>query len=376
MVKVYNETSLKPVSRGKYYNNRLFNDLMCFENLIERNTNYRKRGVSMASIREVAKLAGVSPATVSRVMNGTANVDDEKRERVLQAIEKTGFVPNAVARSLFKKSAKTIGLIIPSITNPFFTQMASAIEKTADEYGYRLIFCNTGTDLEKEKSSLTMLESMNADGIILTTSHDEIETYVEQCKVPVIVTDRLFREKTNNNHVHCDHYAGGRMAMEHLLDCGCEKIVCVKGPQQISSAKARYDGYRDVCRDKNIQEYTIDCDYDFNAGLSMTEELIEQYPDVDGIVACNDMVALSIYKILQKQGIKVPEQIQLIGFDGIYLSELLTPELTTIAQPIDEIGRKAAELIIHKEEDVTGETEYIFQPTLVVRQTTRKKGEA
>ncbi len=329
----------------------------------------------MASIREVAKLAGVSPATVSRVMNGTANVDDEKKERVLQAIADTGFVPNAVARSLFKKSARIIGLIIPSITNPFFTQMASAIEKTADEHGYRLIFCNTGTDLEKEKASLTMLESMNADGIILTTSHEEIEGYVNQCKVPVVVTDRLFKESKDYNHVHCDHYAGGRMAMEHLLDCGCKKIVCVKGPQQISSAKARYDGYRDICVEKGIQEYTIDCDYDFNEGLVMTEHLLKQYPDVDGIIACNDMVALSIYKVLRKNEIEVPQQIQLIGFDGIYLSGLLTPELTTIAQPIEDIGRKAAELIIHKEEDVETEKECIFQPQLVVRQTTRKKGE-
>ena len=329
----------------------------------------------MASIREVARLAGVSPATVSRVMNGTAIVDDEKRERVLQAIADTGFVPNAVARSLFKKSAKTIGLIIPSITNPFFTQMASAIEKTADKHGYRLIFCNTGTDLEKEKSSLTMLESMNADGIILTTSHDEIESYVEQCKVPVIVTDRLFKEKTDYNHVHCDHYAGGRLAMEHLVECGCKKIVCVKGPQQISSAKARYDGYKSICQERKIEECTIECDYDFNAGLTMTEELIKQYPDVDGIIACNDMVALSIYKILSKKGIDVPGQIQLIGFDGIYLSELLTPELTTIEQPIEEIGRKAAELIIYKDENDNTEKEYIFQPTLIIRQTTKKKGD-
>ena len=329
----------------------------------------------MASIREVAKLAGVSPATVSRVMNGTANVDDEKKERVLQAISDTGFVPNAVARSLFKKSARMIGLIIPSITNPFFTQMASEIEKTADEHGYRLIFCNTGTDIEKEKAALTMLISMNADGIILTTSNEDIEAYVKQCNVPIIVTDRLFEKTTNHNHVHCDHYVGGRMATEYLIECGCKKIVCVKGPQQISSAKARYDGYKDVCKEKRMEEYTIDCEYDFDAGLSMTEELIKKFSDVDGIIACNDMVAFSIYKILKKQGINVPEQIQLIGFDGIYLSELLTPELTTIAQPIEEIGRKAAELIIHKEENVTSGKEYIFKPTLIVRQTTKKKGD-
>lgn len=328
----------------------------------------------MASIREVAKLAGVSPATVSRVMNGTANVDDEKKARVLQAISETGFVPNAVARSLFKKSARMIGLIIPSITNPFFTQMASAIEKTADEYGYRLIFCNTGTDLEKEKAALTMLTSMNADGIILTTSNDEIEPYVEQCSVPVVITDRLFKKKSRNNYVHCDHYAGGRLAIEHLIDCGCKNIVCVKGPQHISSAKARYDGYRDVCKEHGIAEQTIECDYDFNAGLVTTEGMLMRYPDVDGVIACNDMVAISIYKVLRKKGIKVPEQIQIIGFDGVYLSDLITPELTTVAQPIEEIGRKAAELIIHKDEN-QGEKEYVLPAKLIMRETTRQKGD-
>ena len=329
----------------------------------------------MASIREVAKLAGVSPATVSRVMNGTANVDEDKKERVLQAISETGFVPNAVARSLFKKSAMTIGLIIPSIENPFFTQLAGAIEKTADEHGYRLIFCNTGDGIEKEKEALTMLESMNADGIILTTSHNEIEPLIEQCRVPVVITDRLIKKTSSSHYVHCDHYAGGRIAMEHLLECGCKNVVCVKGPQKISSAKSRYEGYRDVCKEQGIVEQVIDCDYDFYKGLAMTEILLQKYPKVDGIIACNDMVAISIYKVLHKKNISVPEQIQLIGFDGIYLSDLLTPELTTVAQPIEEIGRKAAELIIHKGENAEGENEFVLPAKLVMRETTRRKGD-
>ena len=116
----------------------------------------------------------------------------------------------------------------------------------------------------------------------------------------------------------------------------------------------------------------MDCDFDFDAGLVMAEELLKKYPDVDGIIACNDMVAISIYKILHKKGIDVPEQIQLIGFDGVYLSELITPELTTIAQPIEDIGKKAAELIIHREENA-GEQEYILPATLVVKETTKKK---
>lgn len=328
----------------------------------------------MSSIREVAKLAGVSPATVSRVINGTANVEAEKKERVLRAISETGFRPNEVARSLFKKSAKMIGLIIPSIQNPFFTQMSSAIEKTAEKYGYRLILCNTMGDLKKEKNAISMLSSMNADGIILTTSNEKIRTFLNKCEIPIVTMDRLISKNATAGYIHCDHYEGGRIAAQHLIDCGCKNIVCVRGPKDISSAKERYAGYRDVCKEQNMIEQTVECDYDFNAGLTAAEELLKRYPKVDGIIACNDMVAISIYKILHKKKIRVPEEVQLIGYDNVYISTLVSPELTTVAQPIEEIGVKAAELLIHKEEN--REKEFVFHAQLVVRETTmNKKGE-
>ncbi len=325
----------------------------------------------MASIREVAKLANVSPATVSRVMNGTANVDEEKKERVLRAISETGFVPNEVARSLFKKSAKTIGLLVPSIENPFFVQLANAIEKTAEEHGYRMILCGTGSAYEKEKSMIQMLTSMNADGIIMTTSNPEVKPLIEQCSIPVVITDRQSENISGCDYVHCDHYVGGRLAVKHLLECGCRNIVCMKGSQDISSAKERYEGYRDVCREKGIKEQSINCDYDFEEGLKKTEELLEKYPKVDGIIACNDMVAISVYKILHKKGISVPEQIQIVGYDNVNLASLMTPELTTVAQPIEEIGKKAAEMIIDRKDGQKTNKEYIYQATLIKRETTK-----
>lgn len=323
----------------------------------------------MASIRDVAKIAKVSPATVSRVMNGTAKVDEEKKQRVLEAIKETGFVPNEVARSLFKKSAKLIGLILPSIENPFFAQLAGAIERKADKHGYRLVLCNTGSSVEKEKSALQMLISMNADGIILTTSNDEIREYTEKCNIPVIVTDRSFNGSGSLKYVHCNHYQGGRMAAEHLISCGCKNIVCIKGPQEISSAKDRYQGYKDICQEKGIKEQTMECAYDFNEGMRVTEKLLEEYKDVDGIIACNDMVAISAYKVLIRSNIQVPKQVKLIGFDDIALSKLMTPALTTISQPVEEIGAKAAELIIFKDEST--KQEYIYEAKLVERETTR-----
>lgn len=323
----------------------------------------------MASIREVAKLAQVSPATVSRVMNGTAKVDEAKKRRVLEAIKETGFVPNEVARSLFKKSAKLIGLILPSIENPFFAQLAGAIERKADKHGYRLVLCNTGSSVEKERAAMQMLMSMNADGIILTTSNDEIREYTAKCNIPVIVTDRSFSGSDALKYVHCNHYQGGRMAAEHLISCGCKNIVCIKGPQEISSAKDRYQGYKDICQEKGIKEQTMECAYDFNEGMRVTEKLLEEYKDVDGIIACNDMVAISAYKVLIRNNIQVPKQVKLIGFDDIALSKLMTPALTTISQPVEEIGAKAAELIIFKDENT--KQEYIYEAKLVERETTR-----
>lgn len=328
----------------------------------------------MPSIREVAKLAQVSPATVSRVINGTAKVDDEKRKRVLNVISETGFVPNEVARSLFKKSAKIIGLILPTIENPFFTQLASAIEQTADEYGYRLVLCNTNDDPEKERAAFSMLASMNADGIILTTNNEETYECVNQCPIPVVITDRGIETEAWAGYIHSDHYEGGRLAAQHLIDCGCQNIVCIRGPMEISSARDRYEGYRSVCREHHRQEQVIDCSYDFKQGLEVTEELLERFPDVDGIIACNDMVAISVYKILHSKGIRVPEDVQLIGYDDIRLSVLMTPELTTIAQPVDKIGRKAAELII-RNDNHDNPKEFIFEAKLIQRDTTKMKGD-
>ena len=264
----------------------------------------------MINIREVAKLAGVSPATVSRVINGTAKVSAEKRARVLEVISATEFVPNEVARSLFRKSAKLNGLIIPSINNPYFTQVASVIEHLATDNGYRVFLCDARDDLEKEQAAIQTLVSMNADGIIIASTNERIEDYLSMCQIPVVAVDTMFSNKNVAAYVYSDYYTGGRMAMEHLLECGCKNIVCIKGPQHLYSAKGRYQGYQDVCRERGIQEQTVSCDYDFEAGIAMTEELLRLYPDVDGIIACNDVVALSTYKVLYRQNISEPDQVQ------------------------------------------------------------------
>lgn len=325
----------------------------------------------MISIREVARLAGVSASTVSRVINGTAKVEPEKKARVLQVIEETGFVPNEVARTLFRKSAKTIGLIVPSIRNPYFTELASHIDAYALQSGFRPFLCNTGYDPEKEKAAVQMLVSMNADAIIVTSCSEHLQETLNNCPIPVVALDAALYGTDVEACIYCDYYEGGRMSTEYLLEKGCQNIVCIKGPQHRYSARARYQGYLDVCRERNLPEQTVDCDYDFDRGIAMTEELLRKYPDVDGIIACNDIVAISTYKVLYKQNISVPEQVQLIGFDDISFASLLSPELTTICQPIKEMAEKAVELVVNNE--LTGMTggKFIFPVALAARQTTK-----
>ena len=327
----------------------------------------------MAGIRDVARQAGVSPATVSRVINGTTPVAADKRERVLRAIEEMGFVPNEVARSLFKKSSKTIGVIIPSIRNPYFTQLADVIDAAAKERGYRIVLYNVHHDLDQERAALQMLAAANADGVIVASNNEALQEELVNYQMPVVVVDALFQTRQVNAYLYCDYYQGGRLAAEHLTACGCRNLVCIRGVQGLYTAQARYEGYRDYCREHGLTEQVVECDYDFEAGLSMTEELLERFPQVDGIVACNDMVAISVYKILHKRNIAVPDQIQLVGFDDIHLASLISPELTTIHQPIDAMGRRAVEVILNEDHLPKEGRRQSFPVSLVPRETTRSK---
>ena len=175
----------------------------------------------MATIREVAQLAGVSPATVSRVMNGTAKVDEEKRKRVEDAIRETGFMPNKLARALFKNSSGLIGLIVPNIENPFFNELARVIEEEAYGGGLHIVLCSSGNNTQKEADNIHMLEQMKADGIILITNGDHTESMIEKCPLPVIVVDRHITGSGEVAHIEADHYKGGRLAAQFLVDCGC-----------------------------------------------------------------------------------------------------------------------------------------------------------
>ena len=327
----------------------------------------------MASIREVAKRAGVSPATVSRVINGTARVDEEKREQVEKAIEETGFRPNELARALYRKSSKIIGVIVPDIENPFFSELAKAIEKEAYEQEYRILLCNSDDQKEKELANLQMLAQLQADGVILMTNTGEKSQSYEAVSMPIVFVDRRLDEMGQTSVIEADHYAGGKLAAEHLIACGCRKITCIRGPQELSSGKKRYEGYREVCRQYSMKERFVDSTYKYEDGAKAAEEVLRRYPDTDGIIACNDMTAVSVYKVLQKRGYRVPDDIQIIGFDGVKFGRFLTPELTTVAQPIKEMGKCAVQMILGTVKELPRDREMKFPVMLIKGETTKNK---
>ncbi len=329
----------------------------------------------MISIRELAKLADVSPATVSRVINGTAKVDEIKKNRVLETIRETGYQPNELALSLFRNSSKMIGIILSDIENPFFSELSKAIEDEAYGNGYKMLLCNSDNNTEKEKANIRMLHQLKADGLIIITNNEETNEELLNSKIPVVIVDRTFDSAVKGSGgiltIESDHYQGGRLAAEHLVECGCSDIVFLRGPIKYSSGYQRYRGYLEICKRYKLKIQYVDCLYQYRDGVEKTEELLKRYPKVDGIIACNDMVAIASYKVLHDKGIRVPEDVQLIGYDDISFSEMFVPKLTTIRQDIKTIGIIAVNLLLQKKAGKKTTLRNTLPVSLVQRETTK-----
>ena len=324
----------------------------------------------MPTIKEIAGLAGVSPATVSRVINGTARVDVGTKKRVQDVIDENSYRPNAVARSLYTKSSRIIGLIVPDIKNPFFNELAGVIEETAHKKGYTIMLNNTNNDEAKEEQSIEVVTSMNADGIILITNNERTAERIDRCDLPVVVVDRHVSESGEAAHIESDHYEGGRIATEHLIKKGCRNIVCLRGPQEFASGRLRFRGYQDAMDAAGLKQMFIDTKYNFESGLLAAEEMMRKYPQVDGVFAANDMVAISTYKVVSAAGARVPDNIRIIGFDDISISTLVTPSLSTIRQPVSEMGKRATEILISCINGEKFPRDNVFDVELIERETT------
>lgn len=325
----------------------------------------------MATIKQVAKQANVSVATVSRVMNNNGYVSAEARAAVEQAIADLDYAPNRVARSLFTKTSGLIGLIMPDITNPFFPQLARAIEDAANRHGYQVVLCNTDEQLEKEQSYLIALHTMHVDGLIITTNHSDNPNY-EKLDLPMVALDRIV--KSGIDAVISDGYEGGRLAAEALIASGATRLVHIGGPEQLQTVKRRTDGFVDVAGDQIVG--MTRSSFAFKDALVAAQHLFDEHWPFDGVFAANDVIAAAVLQEAVRRNVRVPEELQVIGYDGIELGEMTSPPLTTISQPIYEMGRLATERLLDLIEKKDTATKEILLPvTLTERQTTRGKGQ-
>lgn len=325
----------------------------------------------IATIKEVAKEAGVSVATVSRVLNNKGYVNEDTRKRVMSSIEKLNYKPNAVARSLFKKKSKMIGLIVPDIKNPFFPELARAVEDVTNSEGYTLILCNSDDDFHKEQKYLDALKQKYVDGFIVVTSTLKAE-HVEDHNIPLVALDRSIHPEIPA--VYSNNYTGAKQATQYLLELGCRQIAHIRGPHHINNAEERYKGFTDVTKDQGLYDpkLVINGGYSIEKTIDVTSELLKKSPEIDGIFAGNDMMAIGVLKAAERLGLKVPEDLKIIGFDGIALCKTTSPEITTMAQPIYEMGTTAARMLLDfiEKKEVTN-MKQVFQVQLVERQSTR-----
>ncbi|WP_458464554.1 LacI family DNA-binding transcriptional regulator [Paenibacillus sp.] len=324
----------------------------------------------MTTIKDVAQLAGVSVATVSRVINDRGYVHADTRKKVEDAVKALNFSPNEVARSLYKRKSKLIGLLLPDIANPYFPQLARGVEDRMQEQDYRLIFGNSDEDERKEQDYIQTFIQNNVVGVISSTNYPHSSIY-ENLKIPVVFLDRTSLDRPS---VYADGREGGRLAAKEIINRGSQRITVMQGPSQIRPAQDRFEGAIETIRAAGLDYRVIQTtSFSINEAGLWAEELFRKYADTDGVIASNDIAAMAVMHEASRIGRKVPDDVQVIGFDDIPMSSLLSPGLSTIRQPAYEMGREAAGLLIELVEQAPIENINIQLPvSFIERGTTRK----
>jgi LacI family transcriptional regulator len=327
----------------------------------------------MATIKNVAKKAGVSVATVSRVLNNKGYVHEDTRKLINEAIEELNYKPNEVARSLYKKKSRLIGLILPDIRNPFFPELSRGVEDEMQKHGFRLIIGNADEKVEKESDYIHTFKQNNVIGIISATNHHDLSHY-DDLSLPVVLLDR-----TSDKHpsVSANGFDGGREAAREIVRRGSKRVTLLKGPAELQAAQNRFKGAVEEMCTLNVNfNVMVTTSFAFDDAEKWAKQLFEEYPDTDGVIASNDVVAAAILHEAHRLGKSIPNDLQIIGFDDIPLSKLLFPPLSTIRQPAYEMGREAADLLIKLINNEKVQEKYIQMPVeFIERQTTRKAEE-
>ena len=304
----------------------------------------------MATIYDVARVAGVSTSTVSHVVNGTRHVREETKSRVRQAMDELRFRPNSLARGLVRQETRTFALIVPDNVNPFFAELARGIEDYGFAAGYNVILCNSDRKSSKELAYLDMLISKRVDGIIfmtMSTHLDQLQPLVDN-QIPLVTFDR---EYDDTDAVLIDNAQGGHDATRHLLELGHRWIACIGGPDARTRSHDRIRGYEQALGEADIganPDLIQAGDWTYQSGQKAVQALWRLDAPPTAIFACNDAMAIGAIAALRQRGLRVPEDVSVVGFDNVSLGAFFDPPLTTLATPIVEAGQRLCQLLLDR----------------------------
>ncbi len=331
------------------------------------------------TIKDIARKANVSHTTVSRALNNKSRIKSETKEKILSIAKELNYRPDFIARSLVMRRTKTLGLVITTIANPFYTELSQGIETMAISLGYNIILCSTNYELSAEKKYIDMLESKGVDGIIFTSAHmgDPNIIGLAEEGFPMILVNRrtlhpTVRDKVD--YIGVDNIRGGFLAVEHLIKLGHERIGVIGGSSESSVGYERLEGGKKALATyglKVIGDYFLEGDFLRGSGYQGGKKFLEMDKPPTAIFAANDYMALGTYQAIMEAGIKVPEEIALIGFNDIEFAAMKGIELTTIGQKKYEMGALAAKTLVERIEGRKSgpPEEIILEPELIIRKT-------
>ncbi|MGL5005898.1 MAG: substrate-binding domain-containing protein [Plesiomonas sp.] len=327
----------------------------------------------MATMKDVARLAGVSTSTVSHVINDSRFVSDEIRTRIMSAVETLNYSPSALARSLKVNQTHTIGMLVTTSNNPFFAEVVRGVEQSCYERGYQLVLCNTAGDPQRMSHSVDTLLQKRVDGILMmcSESHADISClFRRHPKIPLVMMD-WGPQGAQADLIRDNSEYGGYLATRHLLTQGHRQIAIITGPLDKHPSLGRLQGYLRALHEAGITPdpaYQVEGDFDFSGGLCGMTQLLSCNPRPTAVFCGNDVMAVGAYQVLHYAGLQVPEDMSVMGYDDIELARYLSPPLTTVHQPKEDLGQLAVDTLLARLHDRNRDPAVIMlEPSLVRR---------